>query len=150
LRTGRHVGARDALSLLDQVIFNILVANTDAHAKNYSLILPIAGPPRLAPLYDVFSVLAWPHVVQAFAQNIAGKKRAAEGIAARHWAAIAQEVGFRPRDVLTRVQELIDGIAANRARVTEAVARLPGATEGYAMQATVLVEANALRMGGRL
>ncbi len=132
------------------MIFNILVAHADAHAKNYSLILPIAGPPRLAPLYDVSSVLAWPHVVQAYAQNIAGKKRTSEGIAARHWAAIAEDVGFRPRDVLTRVQELIDGIVANRARVTEAVARLPGATAGYTAQTAELVEGNALRMGGRL
>ncbi len=31
LRTGRHVSATDALALLDQVIFNILVTNTDAH-----------------------------------------------------------------------------------------------------------------------
>lgn len=150
LRTGRHVGAKDALALLDQVIFNILVANTDAHAKNYSLILPIAALPRLAPLYDVSSLLAWPHVVQAYAQNIAGKKRTSAGIAARHWATIAEEVGFRPRDVLTRVQELIDGIVANRMGVTKSVTRLPGVTEGYAGQTAELVEANALRMGGRL
>lgn len=141
---------RDALSLLDQVIFNILVANTDAHAKNYSLILPIAASPHLAPLYDVSSVLAWPHGVQAYAQNIAGKKRTSKGIAGRHWAAIAEEVGFRPRDVLTRVEEVIDGIVANRVRVTEGVARLPGATEGYTVQTAELVEGNALRMGGRL
>ena len=38
LETGRHVSASDALALLDQVIFSILVANTDTHAKNYSLI----------------------------------------------------------------------------------------------------------------
>ncbi|WP_101339546.1 type II toxin-antitoxin system HipA family toxin [Cereibacter azotoformans] len=150
LRTARHVSVTDALALLDQVIFNILVANTDAHAKNYSLILPIAGPPRLAPLYDVSSVLSWPHVVQAYAQNIAGKKRTSEGIAARHWAAIAKEVGYRPRDVLNRVQDLIDRIVAHRVGVTEEVARLPGATEGYVAQTAELVDGNALRMAGRL
>lgn len=58
LETGRHVSATDALALLDQVIFNILVANTDAHAKNYSLILPVGAAPRLAPLYDVSTVLS--------------------------------------------------------------------------------------------
>jgi serine/threonine-protein kinase HipA len=88
--------------------------------------------------------------VQAYAQNIAGKKRTSEGIAARHWAAIAEDVGFRPRDVLTRVRELIDGIVANRMGVTEAVTRLPGVTEGYVVQTAELVEGNALRMGGRL
>lgn len=49
LDTGRHISASDALALLDQVILNILVVNTDAHAKNYSLILPVASAPRLAP-----------------------------------------------------------------------------------------------------
>jgi len=58
-----------------------------------------AEPPRLAPLYDVSSVLAWPHVVKAFAQNIVGKNRTADGIAGRHWEAIASEIGYRPTDV---------------------------------------------------
>jgi len=39
LGTGRHFSPADALALLDQLIFNILVANTDAHAKNYSCLL---------------------------------------------------------------------------------------------------------------
>ena len=150
LETGRHVSARDALALLDQVIFNIIVANTDAHAKNYSLILPLAKPPRLAPLYDVSSVLAWPHVVQAFAQNIAGKKRTADSIAGRHWETIASEIGYRPTDVRNRVQELVDRLVANRVQVTEEVAALPGATAGYVAQTAELVEANALRIAGRL
>ena len=150
LETGRHVSARDALALLDQVIFNILVANTDAHAKNYSLILPLAEPPRLAPLYDVSSVLAWPHVVQAFAQNIAGKNRTADGIAGRHWETIASEIGYRPTDVRNRVQELVDRLVANRVQVTQEVAALLGATAGYVAQTAELAEVNALRIAGRL
>ncbi|KAK0331530.1 hypothetical protein LTR94_028558, partial [Friedmanniomyces endolithicus] len=74
LRTGRYIPPSDTLALLDQLIFNVLVANTDAHAKNYSLLLPIDSSPRLAPLYDVSSVLPWPDVVQYFAQNIDHKK----------------------------------------------------------------------------
>ena len=75
LDTGRQLGPRSALDLLDQVIFNILVANTDAHAKNYSLLLPLKESPRLAPLYDVSTVLGWPAVVQKHAQHLAGKRR---------------------------------------------------------------------------
>ncbi len=150
LETGRHVSATDALALLDQVIFNILVANTDAHAKNYSLILPLAGSPTLAPLYDVSSVLSWPHVVQAYAQNIAGKKRTPDAIAARHWEAMAREIGYRPTDVRNRVQDLVDRLVANRVPVTAEVAAMPGALEGYVAQTAQAVEANALRMAGRL
>ena len=86
LDTGRrHLSPSDTLSLLDQVIFNILVANADGHAKNYSLLLPVAGEPRRALLYDVSSVLPWEHVNPYFAQKIAGRKRRPGEIAARHW-----------------------------------------------------------------
>jgi len=126
------------------------VANTDAHAKNYSLILPVAASPRLAPLYDVSSVLSWPHVVQTFAQNIAGKKRSPDVIAARHWEAVAREIGYRPTDVRNRVQELVDLLVAARVQITAEVAALPGATAGYATQTAEAVEGNALRIAGRL
>ena len=150
LETGRHVSANDALALLDQVIFNILVANTDAHAKNYSLILPVAAAPRLAPLYDVSSVLPWPHVVQSYAQSIAGKKRTPDMIAGRHWEAMARDIGYRPTDVRNRVQDLVDKLVAGRVKVTAEVAALQGATEGYVTQTAEAVEGNALRMAGRL
>ncbi|PVZ48682.1 HipA domain-containing protein [Thalassobacter stenotrophicus] len=150
LETGRHVSASDALALLDQVIFNILLANTDAHAKNYSLILPVGAAPRLAPLYDVSTVLSWPHVVKTYAQSIDAKKRNPDMVAGRHWEAIAREIGYRPTDVKNRVQQIVDGIVANRARVTAEVTALPGATEGYVVQTAEAVEENALRMAGRL
>jgi len=150
LETGRHVSANDALALLDQVIFNILVANTDAHAKNYSLILPVATAPRLAPLYDVSSVLSWPHVVQSYAQSIAGKKRTPDMIAGRHWERVARDIGYRPTDVRNRVQELVDKLVGCRVKVTVEVAALQGATEGYVTQTAEAVEGNALRMAGRL
>ncbi|MGV1003693.1 MAG: HipA domain-containing protein [Candidatus Nanopelagicales bacterium] len=40
------------------VVFNTLLAGTDAHARNYSLQLR-AGQVRLAPLYDLVSCLPW-------------------------------------------------------------------------------------------
>ena len=150
LETGRHVSASDALALLDQVIFNILVANTDAHAKNYSLILRVGAAPRLAPLYDVSTELSWPHVVKTYAQFIDGKKRNPDMVAGRHWEAIAREIGYRPTDVKNRVQQIVDAIVANRSKVTADVTALPGATEGYVVLTAEAVEENALRMAGRL
>lgn len=150
LDTGRYVSASDALALLDQVIFNILVANTDAHAKNYSLILPIDAAPRLAPLYDASTVLSWPHVVKTYAQSIDGKRRRSDMIAGRHWEAIAREIGYRPTDVKNRIQQIVDAMAANRAKVTREVSALLGDTKGYVTQTAETVESNALRMVGRL
>lgn len=150
LETGRHVSATDALALLDQAIFNILVANTDAHAKNYSLILPVGAASRLAPLYDVSTVLSWPHVAKTYAQSIYGKRRHPDMIAGRHWEAIAREIGYRPTDVKNRVQQIVDAMVANRAKITDEVAALLGAAEGYVVQTAEAVEDNALRMAARL
>ncbi|MFP1130286.1 HipA domain-containing protein [Asticcacaulis sp. W401b] len=150
LTTGRHLSAADALSLLDYVIFNILIANTDAHAKNYSLLLPVGAAPRLAPLYDVSTVLPWPNVVQYFAQNLAGKKRKPGDIDARHWDRIAESVGYRPADVRARVTELVDRLVAHRVATEKTVSALSGHTSGYVEQAAREIEENALRISGRL
>jgi serine/threonine-protein kinase HipA len=48
----------DALRLLDAMIFNWLIAGTDAHAKNYSFLLN-GSQVRLAPLYDISSFLPY-------------------------------------------------------------------------------------------
>ena len=150
LRTGNRLQPTDALELFDQLIFNILVANTDAHAKNYSLLLPVGKGPCLAPLYDVSTVLPWPRVVQFFAQNIALKKRKPGNIAARHWDTIAEAIGYRPSDVRNRVQQIADAIVVHRVAVTRGVAHQQGCTRGYVEQAASLIEENALRIAGRL
>ena len=48
-----------AFSLLGMLVFNWLIAGTDAHAKNYGLVLSATNA-RLAPLYDVASALVMP------------------------------------------------------------------------------------------
>jgi serine/threonine-protein kinase HipA len=52
----------DVQSFLDAIAFNWLIAGTDAHAKNYSLLLGQNGVVRLAPLYDLASILPYPAV----------------------------------------------------------------------------------------
>lgn len=51
--------ARDVLRLVDAQIFNWLIGGTDAHGKNYSILIGAAGRIRLAPLYDIASILAY-------------------------------------------------------------------------------------------
>ena len=150
LGTGRDLPPTDAISLLDQFIFNILIANTDAHAKNHSLLLPVGANPRLAPLYDVLTALPWPHVIQYFAQNIAGKKRKLGDIAARHWDAIAEAAGYRSADVRKRVKELVRGIGVSCIPVTKMVKSLPGVVGSYVEEVTTPIRENTLRIAGRL
>lgn len=134
--------------LLDQVIFNILVANTDAHAKNYSLLLD--GAPQIAPLYDVSTVLGWDHVNQYHAQNIASHKRKPGDIAGRHWDVIADGAGFNPRQLRLRVQELVDGIVHHGHAVARALGQDAATDAPTVVHLRDLIEANALRIAGRL
>ncbi len=48
----------DVWRFVDALAFNWVIGGTDAHAKNYSLLLA-AGQVRLAPLYDIASILPY-------------------------------------------------------------------------------------------
>lgn len=148
LNTGNSLPPTEALKLLDQVIFNILVANTDAHAKNYSMIL--SNGPTMAPLYDVSSVLHWDHVNQYHAQKIAGRRRKPVDTAGRHWDRIAEEAGLNARGVRMRVQELVDTMVAARVEAMHRIKSQAGAEAGMVDHVAGLIESNALRIAGRL
>lgn len=148
LLTGKHLPPPDNLKLIDQVIFSFLVANTDAHAKNYSIIL--SGKPSMAPMYDVSSVLCWDHVNQYHAQKIAGRKRKPSATTKRHWIQIAEQAGLSTRGILRRVQELVDKMVAARVEVTEHVSSHPGTSHKVVEHIAEIVEKNALRIAGRL
>lgn len=47
-------------AFMDALIWNWIIVGTDAHAKNYSLLLE-ADQVRLAPLYDIGSILPYDH-----------------------------------------------------------------------------------------
>jgi serine/threonine-protein kinase HipA len=53
---------RDVATFLDALILNWLIGGSDAHAKNYSILIGGGGLVRLAPLYDMASILAYPDV----------------------------------------------------------------------------------------
>ncbi|MGE8209600.1 MAG: type II toxin-antitoxin system HipA family toxin [Stenotrophomonas rhizophila] len=53
---------RDVELFFNALVFNYLIAGTDAHAKNYSLLLGSGGEIRLAPLYDISSALPYPQL----------------------------------------------------------------------------------------
>jgi serine/threonine-protein kinase HipA len=68
----------DVAAFVDALAFNWLIGGTDAHAKNYSLLHGGGGRVRLAPLYDLASVLPYPGMDPrraAMAMRIGGKYR---------------------------------------------------------------------------
>lgn len=139
----------DISNLVDQIIFNILVANTDAHAKNYSILH--GRTLRLAPLYDVSSMLLWPtELQQNHAQKIAGKKRKPGDIAKRHWESIAEDLGLSGHFILQQVQKQVDRMKTIRGEAIRRVTNQPGTSAPIVRYVSDLVDGNARRIAGRI
>ena len=96
--------AVDRLALLRATLFNVLIGNADAHAKNFSLMHGDGGI-RLAPLYDLLSTLVYEDLSPRYAMKI-GSKGQFKDIRARHWDAFAEAAGLAPAQVRRELKEL--------------------------------------------
>lgn len=96
--------APQVLRLLDYVIFNALIGNHDAHAKNFSLLYR-ANSAILAPLYDVLSTAVYPSLTSKMAMKIGSKYKFGE-VQARHWDQFAQAVGLSKAQARKRILAL--------------------------------------------
>ena len=108
VRKASTVPVLDIRSLLDAVIFNFLIGNNDAHGKNFSLlyrITPHGMETRLAPLYDLICIAAYPEFSDHMAMSIAKKYRTEE-VYPQHWEQFALEVGLAVPMVKRRVVEM--------------------------------------------
>jgi serine/threonine-protein kinase HipA len=104
---GRPVAAVEVDRFVDALALNWLIAGTDAHAKNYSLLL-VRGQTRLAPLYDVASSLPYEDMYLPrlrLAMKIASEYRV-EAITGRHWRAFATRNGLDPDRTIERIDDL--------------------------------------------
>lgn len=101
----------DVVSLIDAIAFNWLVAGTDAHARNYSL-LHTRSQTRLAPLYDLNSFL--PYVSPGQPVNLSMKigytERDPARVSANDWVELARDCGIDPDIALTHVSALADNL----------------------------------------
>ena len=121
----------DLAIFLDAIVFNWLIAGSDAHAKNYSLLLAAGGQVRLAPLYDLASVLPYPKIDThkvTLAMKLGGEYRL-RAVGPRQWHKLAVELRLDPARVRERVRELAaaipDASEAVRRRARESGLRHP-------------------------
>ncbi len=114
LRNASARSGKDVVSLLNWVIFNYLIGNSDAHGKNLSLLLLPEGP-MLAPFYDLLSTRIYAHygLAEGLAMKI-GDENDPSALQKKHWELFAEEVGIKPRLVLTRVIDLAQKIQTAR------------------------------------
>ena len=121
--TRRQLPPTDIVRLLDMVIFNVLACNTDAHAKNFAILIRSTGA-ALAPLYDVMCAQAWDTVTRNFAQKIGGQARG-DDLTGGDWQHFARDCGLNPRQVLDRVAALAKAALAATAAAQSEVAAMP-------------------------
>lgn len=112
LRTHSTDRVTDVDTFVDALAFNWLIAGTDAHAKNYSLLLAGGPTVRLAPLYDVASILPYDDIdlkKTRLAMKIGGEYKLNE-ISVRDWQQFSREARLDPDKViggLSSMAELI-------------------------------------------
>lgn len=99
---------RDILKLLDAAIFNLIIGNADAHAKNFSL-LHRGNTITLAPLYDLLSTILYPDLSAKLAMKIGGKA-ILDDIEPRHWDQFAADTLLSAPFVRARVARLSDAL----------------------------------------
>ena len=139
--TRRHMPPTDIVRLLDMVVINVLACNTDAHAKNYAIIVRGSGA-SLAPLYDVMCGEVWRNVTKNFAQKIAGKSRG-DDLKGRDWQRFGRECGLNPRQVLDRVGALAKSAITEAGTAESEVAAMPAGNHAILVQARQAVERRA-------
>lgn len=98
----------EALKLLDAALFNAIIGNADAHAKNFSL-LYLPDRTQLAPLYDLLSTIAYPDLSQRFAMKI-GRRRMLEEIYPTDLDKFAKNIKIRAPFVRRRMGEIAEAI----------------------------------------
>jgi len=101
--------------LFQALVFNVLIGGTDAHAKNYSLVL-IGQRVQVAPLYDVASAACYPQHQRLSSPMKIGQHWKSLDVTTADWVAVALRLGIAGERGLAWV-------AALRASLPDAFAR---------------------------
>ena len=109
-----EAAASSAQRFFDALAFNYAIGGTDAHARNYSILLS-GGASTLAPLYDLNSALPFTRPVGARFASLSklhsamriGSIDAFTRIGAADWTACAQRLGLDPGMALDRLRTIL-------------------------------------------
>ena len=124
LRTYSTNPTEDIRTFIDAIAYNWLIAGTDAHGKNYGLLIG-AEQVRLAPLYDVASVLPYPDIdiEKAKLSMKLGDEYRLRNVYKPNWRKLAEQLRIEPDSMTSRVddfaRQLADNVPAMRLRMTQ-------------------------------
>lgn len=150
----RTTATRDARRLVEAQALNWALGGTDGHAKNYALLLN--GPQvRLAPLYDITSVLPYAQARPgggprapfeqhrlALALKVGSHARV-QHITAADWRQLAATAGLPPEEdvVETLVAPLLDAVPKALSRAAADAAAVPDLPTGHEEFVSGMVDA---------
>jgi serine/threonine-protein kinase HipA len=112
LREAAARPALEVLKLVDAAIFNVIIGNADAHAKNFSLLRQegSGNPIVLAPLYDLVGTVIWPELSPRFAMTFGGAGTL-EQLEVKHFDRFAADAGVAAPFVRRRALQLAEAVA---------------------------------------
>ena len=129
-------------SFFDALVFNVSVLGTDAHAKNYSVLLA-GSDVRLAPLYDLASQAAYPAAsgdVLLSSMKIGDEYRM-NTIGAPQFMDAASSLNIPEDTAMERVRQITSGVSAAFAAVASTV------DHPFARELAASIAANSERRG---
>lgn len=133
----------DRRNLLRWVLFNVLIGNADAHAKNLALLRTSEGV-RLAPFYDLLSTAVYPSLTDKLTMKIGGENRPA-WLQARHWERFADAIEVKASLVRAYASEMVAALPDAAHRLLQEFPDRP-----LLQKLTSLIHANAKRLTTRL
>lgn len=100
--------SRDRIMFMRALIFNYLIGNADAHAKNYSLLYNNKIP-NLAPLYDTVCTDVYSGLSKNLAMSIGGQYQPYR-IYLEHWHSLVPDTGTARKTMTGYLRDLAEAI----------------------------------------
>jgi len=145
-----RLGPPAVQALLDWVVFNAVIGNADAHAKNLALLCGMDGRRRVAPFYDLVPTIALPErLVDRRPALAIGDAARIDAVGAGDWRQFAEQAGYAARFVQRRVAELAGATLDAMAVAGQALVE-QGAGQARIERAAAAVDRNARRLRAAL
>ena len=103
-----HIGIAGQLDFIRRIIFNFLIGNGDAHAKNFS-VLYRNNRVHLAPVYDLLCTEIYENLSREFAMSI-GNEFAFDKVSKANFQEMATACNIRPEIVLAQLDDIVSKI----------------------------------------
>jgi serine/threonine-protein kinase HipA len=135
-----HASHRDVDAFVDALVFNWVIVGTDAHVRNYSILIGAGGSVRLAPLYDLASACGFSQEsgIPPGARNapmVIGERRMYGEINRAAWEAEFRAIRYEKRGV-SRVRQVVE-------RISSALPEVAGRAEAGGVSRAFLDELSA-------